>query len=483
MRKSRKSLKKLSACILAAAMTVTLAAPFSPLAEVKAAGEEAVNLAIGATATASESESGTQYTAAKAIDGNADRDVEKAQQSRWATNQLDGERDAWLQVKMNGQHWIQSFVIVWERTNITNYKIQVTKASDPQEDDWETVYTKEGSEDISGEIENIHLPEKVAAESVRLYVEGYNGGTSGWQSVSVYEFQIYEDQIQNEFLPEENYNLEGTAEASDYEPTDDNRQVPDKAIDGDQTTRWATNKSSSEEARTLAVTLPASQRVQFFRIIWERLNIESYKIEVAESDNAEFKEVYTKADPITSTNEVISLDAPVWAKKIRLTVDGYNGGDNDWPNVSVAEFESYAVEPASISSDATPEEVADLLGAPSVNADGTALILPEVPEGFTVEFLADYEEVVGKDGTIYAPLTDKTVKGIYKVTKGEESAEGSVEYTVEIPGRYDGEGANAKPTVIPELAEWYGGEQEAFRWQMMQAFMHRQISPRRQRHL
>ena len=46
MRKSRKSLKKLSACILAAAMTVTLAAPFSPLAEVKAAGEEAVNLAI-----------------------------------------------------------------------------------------------------------------------------------------------------------------------------------------------------------------------------------------------------------------------------------------------------------------------------------------------------------------------------------------------------------------------------------------------------
>ena len=39
-----------------------------------------------------------------------------------------------------------------------------------------------------------------------------------------------------------------------------------------------------------------------------------------------FEVVYTKADPITSTNEVISLDAPVWAKKIRLTVDGYNGG-------------------------------------------------------------------------------------------------------------------------------------------------------------
>ena len=213
-------------------------------------------------------------------------------------------------------------------------------------------------------------------------------------------------------------------------------------------------------ARTLTVTLPASQRVQFFRIIWERLNIESYKIEVAESDDAEFTEVYAKTEPITATNEVISLDAPVWAKKIRLTVDGYNGGSNDWPNVSVAEFESYAVEPAQISEDATPKEVADLLGVPAVNEDGTALVLPEVPEGFTVEFLADYEEVVGKDGTIYTPLTEKTVKGIYKVTKGDESAEGSVEHTVVIPGKYDSEGVNAKPTVIPELAEWYGKDAE-----------------------
>ena len=455
MRKSRKSLKKLSACILAAAMTVTLAAPFSPLAEVKAAGEEAVNLALNAAATANDTET-NDYPASKAVDGIVNRDAQKPQ-SRWATNTSAAQDPKILTVDLGEAKTFQSFVIAWERLNITSYKIQ-TADSNTEDAEWTTVYEKEGEDPISDLNENIHLASPVEAQYVRLYVDGYNLNPGNWQSVSVYEFQIYEDQIQNEFLPEENYNLEGTAEASDYEPTDDNRQVPDKAIDGDQTTRWATNMSSSEEARTLTVTLPASQRVQFFRIIWERLNIESYKIEVAESDNAEFKEVYTKADPITSTNEVISLDAPVWAKKIRLTVDGYNGGDNDWPNVSVAEFESYAVEPASISADATPEEVADLLGAPSVKADGTALILPEVPEGFTVEFLADYEEVVGKDGTIYTPLTDKTVKGIYKVTKGEESAEGSVEYTLDIPGKYEDEGTNPKPTVIPELAEWYGGE-------------------------
>ena len=457
MRKSRKNFQKLSACVLSAAMAVTLAAPLSPLT-VQAAGEEPVNLAIGATATANDFET-NDYTADKAIDGIVNRDAPKPQ-SRWATNTSAEQAPKILTVDLGETKTFQSFVIAWERTNITSYEIQTSDTGGSDASEWTKVYEKEGSDQISDLDENIHLAEPAEARYVRLYVDGYDLNPGSWQSVSVYEFQVYENEIPNELLTEENYNLEGTAEASDYEPTEGDTQAASKAIDGDQTTRWATNPSNDGVARTLTVTLPASQRVQFFRIIWERLNIENYKIEVAESDGAEFKQVYEKTDPITVTNEVISLEEPVWAKKIRLTVDGYNGGSNDWPNVSVAEFESYAVEPAQISEDATPEEVADLLGVPAVNEDGTALVLPEVPEGFTVEFLADYEEVVGKDGTIYTPLTEKTVKGIYKVTKGDESAEGSVEHTVVIPGKYDSEGVNAKPTVIPELAEWYGKDAE-----------------------
>ena len=457
MRKTRKCFKRVSACALSAAMVFTMATPFAPLTA-EAAGEDPVNLAIGATATANDSET-SDYTADKAIDGIVNRDAPKPQ-SRWATNTSSAQTPKILTVDLGETKTFQSFVIAWERTNITSYEIQTSDTGGSDASEWTTVYEKEGSDQISALDENIHLAEPAEARYVRLYVDGYDLNPGSWQSVSVYEFQVYENEIPDELLTEENYNLEGTAEASDYEPTEGDTQAASMAIDGDQTTRWATNPSDDGVARTLTVTLPASQRVQFFRIIWERLNIESYKIEVAESDDAEFTEVYAKTEPITATNEVISLDAPVWAKKIRLTVDGYNGGSNDWPNVSVAEFESYAVEPAQISEDATPEEVADLLGAPTINEDGTALVLPEVPEGFTVEFLADYEEVVGKDGTIYTPLTEKTVKGIYKVTKGEESAEGSVEYTLAIPGRYDDEGANAKPTVIPELAEWYGKDAE-----------------------
>ena len=456
MEKTRTRFKSVSACILSAAMVFGLATPFAPLTA-EAAGEEPTNLAIGATATANDSET-NDYTAEKAIDGIVNRDAPKPQ-SRWATNTSSAQTPKILTVNLGEAKTFQSFVIAWERTNITGYEIQTSDTGGSDASEWTTVYEKDGTEPISDLNENIHLLKPVKAQYVRLYVDGYNRDPGNWQSVSVYEFQVYENEIPDDLLTEENYNLEGTAEASNYEPTEGDTQAPAMAIDGDQTTRWATNKSDEKIARTLTITLPASQRVQFFRIIWERQNIESYKIEVAESDAAAFTEVYAKTEPITATNEVISLDAPVWAKKIRLTVDGYNGGSNDWPNVSVAEFESYAVEPAQISDDATAEEVADLLGAPSVNEDGTALVFPEVPDGFTVGFLADYEQIVGKDGTIYAPLTQTTVTGIYKVTKGDDSAEGAVEHTVTIPGKYEEAGTNEKPAVIPELAEWYGGEE------------------------
>lgn len=83
MRKSRKNFQKLSACVLSAAMAVTLAAPLSPLT-VQAAGEEPVNLALDATATANDFET-SDYKADKAIDGIVNRDAPKPQ-SRWATN-------------------------------------------------------------------------------------------------------------------------------------------------------------------------------------------------------------------------------------------------------------------------------------------------------------------------------------------------------------------------------------------------------------
>lgn len=455
MKKQGKSLRRIGAWALAAAMILGVAVPASP---VTVQAEEPVNLALNAIATANDTET-DDYQASNAVDGVVNREAPKPQ-SRWATNTSADQAPKILTVNLGAKKTFQSFVIAWERLNITAYKIEIADSNDEQTE-WTPVYTKEGTDPISDLNENIHLPEPVEAQYVRLYVDGYNRNPGDWQSVSVYEFQVYENEIPDDLLTEENYNLEGTAVANDYEETEGDTQAPSMAIDGNKETRWATNVSQGIVERTLTVTLPASQRVQFFRIIWERLNIDGYKIEVAESDNAEFREVYSTSTAITTTNEVISLASPVWAKKIRLTVNDYNGGDKNWPNVSVAEFEAYAVEPGSIKDDSTAQEIADVLTAPVVNEEEGKLEITEtVPKGVTVEFLADYEQVVGKDGTIYQPLTDKEIKLIYKVTRDGESAEGTVEHTVTIPGQYETAGTNAKPTVIPELAEWYGGNQK-----------------------
>ena len=424
-----------------------------------------VNLAKGKTATASEEESGTEFKATKAVDGIVNRDAEnKADQSRWGTSQLNGTEEAWLKVDLGETKTFQSFVIAWERQNITEYQIQTSNTGDG---DWETVYTKDGNGEISDVVETIHLDEAVTAQYVRLLVTGYNGKyvdgnpDADWKSVSVYEFQVYENDIPDDLLPDENYNREGKATASNSESG--TSFTSDKAIDGntkDKASRWATDTNSSNLARTLTIELPVSQRVRSFKIFWERANIEQYTISVS-NDGTSYEDVYTSSEAVSETEEVITLDKAVWAKYVKLNVTKYNGGNNNWPNVSLYEFEAYANVPKVESPDIEPDDTAKeaaakLKTAPTFNEDQTALVLPEVPEGFKVEFLADLEQIVAKDGKIYQPLTDTAIKGIYKITKGEETAESTTEFALTIPGIHETAGENTKPTVIPELAEWHG---------------------------
>ena len=477
MGRKMKKLTRAGAGALAGVMIFGLAAPLAPLS-VEAAGE-IENLALNKTATASEQET-ADYSAAKAVDGVVNRDAAKPQ-SRWATNTHSNQEAQWLKVDLGEKKTFRSFVLAWERRNITSYKIQISDTGEDNDDSkWTTVYEKKAGDKISGINENIRLDEQKEARYVRLYIDGYTadavGDSVSWQSVSLYDFQIYADEIPDDVLPNENYCLEGTAEANDYEKTDGDTQAPSKAIDGNLTTRWATNPDNEGKGaadRTLTVTLPVTQRVQHFKINWEKTNIKEYTIEVKDSSTGEFKQVYENTKQITSLEEIISLDAPVWAKEIRLNVKSYGEAVPNWYNVSVAEFGAYAVKPEATPDPETPEDetlqaLANSIAAPQFNADKTQLTW-NTPEGVKVEFLADYEQIVGRDGKIYQPLTDTEIKGVYKVTKTAASAtdkkeknyaEATVEHTITIPGKHKEAGVNAKPTVVPELAEWYGGETE-----------------------
>ena len=201
------------------------------------------------------------------------------------------------------------------------------------------------------------------------------------------------------------------------------------------TTRWATESDGKgTTARTLTVKLPAAQWVQYVKINWEMPasgvpTPKKYTIEAAEKEGGEFKVVHTNNEQVTKAEQIIELETPVWAKELKLNVTEYGAATGSWYNVSVAEFSAYAVKPESdvIDGNATAKQIADKLAAPTVKADKTGLEWQEVPEGVTVEFLADYEQIVGRDGKIYQPLTQTKVKGIYKVTKGNETAEGATD--------------------------------------------------------
>ena len=321
MGRKMKKLTRAGAGALAGVMVFGLAAPLAPLS-VEAA-DEVKNLAIGSTATVNDKE--TDYWGAdKAVDGIVNRTAAKRDQSRWATN-VGGDADAkWLKIDLKEAKTFQSFVLAWERRNITGYKIQISQTG--EDNSWEDVYTKTGASHISHINENIHLPEAKTARYVRLYIDGYTANAAddqtNWRSVSLYDFQIYANEIPDTVLPDENYCLEGTAEASNFEEvqSEPGKQGPAKAIDGDLTTRWATESDGKgTTARTLTVKLPAAQWVEYVKIDWEMPasgvpTPKKYTIEAAEKEGGEFTVVHTNSEQVTKAEQIIKLDKPVWAK-------------------------------------------------------------------------------------------------------------------------------------------------------------------------
>ena len=109
---------------------------------------------------------------------------------------------------------------------------------------------------------------------------------------------------------------------------------------------------------------------------------------------------------------------------------------------------------------ASLDQIIGSISAPEISAGDKMVSMPQgLPAGVTANFYADYEQVIGEDGTIYTPLEDKEIKGFYELSSEDQSSVQTVEYTVIVPGQYEPEaGANEKPAVIPELQEWHGGK-------------------------
>lgn len=267
-----------------------------------------------------------------------------------------------------------------------------------------------------------------------------------------------------------NHLLGGTATASAYEDNND-KFKPDHAIDGKTDTRWSSSsaKPNKDDTTWLAVDLKQAAKLQFFDIQFEGRtvavkpsNVKGFDIQYQTPGSDEWKLAKTvenvKSGDGYETHVRVMLDEPIVASKVRLTNFDIVAGDTQWNGVSVVELAAYTNEQAVTQSLSSVVKDLEQMGEQTIALDAASISLPEVPEGFSVQLNgADFEQVIGDDLSVVHPLVDKVVQVSWKVTKdgSDETAE-----TKDIPYVVKGaktqeQGKNAKPSVVPEIQEWF----------------------------
>ena len=446
----RASAGALSAAMVLGSVTVAPAVKAENVEE--KAGYE-VNYALNSKVTASNQEVANQWGPEKAVDGIVNRDAAKPEQSRWSTAQSTTQEARTLTLDLGTVKTFSQFVIEWERTNITNFKISV---SDTENGEYKDVYVKEDGKNITALTSRISLEEAATGRFVRLTVNGYTLNPGNWQSVSLYEFKV---------LGEAENLSKGAIVKADGHETDDFTEA--KAIDGDDTTRWASPVALGEHWISLEYGKEIS--IQSFKIHWERTNATKYRLEKS-SDGTNWERVVSFEKKPDSYQQIINLDEPINTQHVRLFIEEFdpkgapeNGNEVTWNTVGIYEFETYAEKLEEPENTQDPQEIADNLGIPElIEGDSKKFTMPEVPEGFEISFVgADYEQILDRDLTVYQPLVTQQIKMNFNVKAAgkDGKAVGSKEYTMTVTGKYEQEeGDNAKPAVIPELAEWKGAK-------------------------
>lgn len=407
-----------------------------------------VNHALNGTATANDTEI-NYWGADKTIDGIVNRDAEKPDQSRWSTNR--GTDAKILTVDLKEEKSFSEFVIEWERTNIKGFNIAIS--NDGKE--YTTVYTKPDDTNIPALTTNITLENSVSGRYVKLTVDKYDGGDVNWASVSLYEFEI---------LGEEdtaNLALEATASSSGDEAAS---LKAGNVNDEDMKTRWAST-ANHNDSKWVALDFGEAKDIASVILKWERCNATKYEIQ-SSNDGVNWNNVKSFTKAPSDFDDKINFDNKINTRYLRVIVTEFidktadrDGNEVNWPTVSLHEFEVYNVKQIIDAPTDTVDSVAANLVIPAVGKGDTKMALPEVPDGFEIEFIgADYEQILDRDLTIHQPIVDTTVTVNYKVKQGDKEKITNA-FEVTIPGKHRAEDSiNQKPTVVPELAEWVGTE-------------------------
>ena len=250
---------------------------------------------------------------------------------------------------------------------------------------------------------------------------------------------------------------------------------PEMAADGkdeDSQSRWSSANETGQPSHWLMFSFPEEIQVSFVRICWERLNVEGFVLE-SSADGENWVTVFETEERPEANEQCIVVKRPAAGRYFRIRTTAVSESEENqylyYQNVSILEAELYAQVPLSYALKGASVETAE---------DGSRyLMLPRVPEGVQIEIAGvDYEQVIGKDGTVYPTVEEKEVEVGFRLTKGGISEE-TPGYLVTVPAAEEyaesekeesgaetwdsGEETGAasgsavsRPSVTPQVAEW-----------------------------
>lgn len=422
---------------------------------------------------------GGKFSADKAADG---KDDSSDHDSRWSSGDDHPAKDknTWLQATFAKPTSLSYFKIVFETrdagapptpSNVKAFDIEYKTESG----DWKlaTTYTRTGDPLATGgydAVVKVKLDAPIEAKAVRLTNFDVLNGSTAWNGVSVAEFEAYSNE-QADAVDTENVNhvQDATARANAFEA--DNLGA-DKAIDGKRGTRWSSGTAKPEKNTStyLEVDLKATSKIGFLDIEFEERtvdvkpsNVKEFEIQYQAPGSSDWVSAKTVSNAQNGSGYEprvrVTLEAPIVAKKIRLTNFDIAtvSSQNQWNGVSVVEFEAYTnVQTVNETLESVVSKL-NRMGDQTVAADVTQIEAPEVPAGFTIELNgADFEQVIGKGGVVHHPLTDKVVQVSWKVSKdGTDEKAITNDIAYEVKGTTAPAQGNARPTVVPEIQEWF----------------------------
>lgn len=141
------------------------------------------------TASATNVESGTQFNADKARDGN-----KTAKESRWATDR--NVPTPTITYNLGGKYNVGSVILYWESNSPDEWYVETSLDGNT----WETQKSFNAKLPMgAAPIQTVNFDHPVEARYVRVRVEKYSN--SHWNNVAMYEFEVYQEESEIVMTP------------------------------------------------------------------------------------------------------------------------------------------------------------------------------------------------------------------------------------------------------------------------------------------